>query len=107
MIEDIWIDFNGNFLCHQHADTLGLGIDDFWQAFLPKLMDENNDLKISKNPKTPSRTPKIPLRYHRHYLKPWKDPESLFCDTEFLEEKMMLSLRKGKECKDENQKAHP
>lgn len=35
------------------------------------------------------------------YLKPWKDPESLFCDTEFLETEIVRKkIRKGKECVD-------
>ena len=29
----------------------------------------------------------------RHHLKPWKDPESLFCDREFLE-KIGISVRR-------------
>lgn len=33
-------------------------------------------------------------------LKPWKDPESLFCDTKFLREFLGKEPRKGKECKD-------
>lgn len=33
-------------------------------------------------------------------LKPWKDPESLFCDTKFLKEFLGKEPRKGKECKD-------
>lgn len=33
-------------------------------------------------------------------LKPWKDPESLFCDTEFLRKFLGKEPRKGKECKD-------
>ncbi len=37
----------------------------------------------------------------QHYLKPWKDPESLFCDTVFLEEYIKKSVARGDECKDE------
>lgn len=33
--------------------------------------------------------------------KPWKDPDSLFCDTEFLEELLGKPVTKGKLCKDE------
>lgn len=33
-------------------------------------------------------------------LKPWKDPESLFCDTKFLREFLGKEPAKGKECKD-------
>ncbi len=37
----------------------------------------------------------------RVYLKPWQDPESLFCDTEFLETKIVKKkIRKGEECGD-------
>ena len=37
----------------------------------------------------------------RIYLKPWQDPESLFCDTEFLETKILRKkIRTGKECGD-------
>lgn len=32
--------------------------------------------------------------------KPWKDPESLFCDTEFLTTLIGKEPTKGKECKD-------
>lgn len=34
------------------------------------------------------------------FLKPWKDPESLFCDTKFLEELLCKEITKGDECKD-------
>ena len=33
-------------------------------------------------------------------LKPWKDPESLFCDTEFLKKILGKEPAKGTECKD-------
>ncbi len=36
----------------------------------------------------------------RHPLKPWKDPESLFCDTEFLKKLIKKTPKKGIECKD-------
>ena len=37
----------------------------------------------------------------RIYLKPWQDPESLFCDTEFLETEILRKkIRPGKECSD-------
>ena len=32
-------------------------------------------------------------------IKPWKDPESLFCDTGFLENMLGKEITKGKECK--------
>jgi len=34
----------------------------------------------------------------RHPLKPWKDPESLFCDTEFLKDFLDKEPAKGNEC---------
>ena len=37
---------------------------------------------------------------YRTPLMPWKDPESLFCDTEFLRKFLGKEPRKGKECKD-------
>lgn len=47
-------------------------------------------------------------RYHRNgeeikdgCVKPWEDPESLFCDTSFLNKEFGLDVRKGDECKDE------
>ncbi len=41
---------------------------------------------------------KTPPRVH---LKPWKNPDSLFCDTEFLETEILRKkIRKGKECTD-------
>lgn len=43
--------------------------------------------------------PRIKKQRHRHPLKPWKDPESLFCDTEFLENFIGKEPTKGKECK--------
>ena len=33
-------------------------------------------------------------------VKPWEDPESLFCDTQFLNEEFGLDVRTGDECKD-------
>lgn len=36
----------------------------------------------------------------KHPLKPWKDPESLFCDTEFLTKIIGKEPTKGDECKD-------
>lgn len=36
---------------------------------------------------------------HEFDIKPWKDPESLFCDTEFLESMLGKEVEKGKECK--------
>ena len=36
----------------------------------------------------------------KHPLKPWQDPESLFCDTGFLEKFLGKKPREGKECKD-------
>ena len=37
----------------------------------------------------------------RIYLKPWQDPNSLFCDTEFLETEIVhKKLRTGEECSD-------
>jgi hypothetical protein len=36
----------------------------------------------------------------RTYLKPWQDPESLFCDTEFLKKIIGKEPAKGKECKE-------
>lgn len=48
------------------------------------------------------------LAYHkpkpkpRIYLKPWQDPESLFCDTDFLETEILRKkIRPGKECSDD------
>ncbi len=42
-------------------------------------------------------------RKHCHYyhLKPWKDTESLFCDTEFLEMFIGKEPLKGDECRDD------
>jgi hypothetical protein len=42
----------------------------------------------------------ISLPKRRFPLKPWKDPESLFCDTVFLERLIGKEIRKGSECKD-------
>ncbi len=42
----------------------------------------------------------LPKRTHRVPLKPWKDPESLFCDTEFLKKILGKEPAKGTECKD-------
>ncbi len=38
-----------------------------------------------------------------HPLKPWKDPESLFCDTEFLRKITGKEPTKGDECKDSDE----
>lgn len=43
-------------------------------------------------------TPPIQNRPNKVYLKPWKDPESLFCDTDFLEKLLKKKIRHGKEC---------
>jgi hypothetical protein len=43
--------------------------------------------------------PKIEIK-GKHPLKPWKDPESLFCDTEFLRKIVGKEPAKGDECKD-------
>ena len=47
--------------------------------------------ELFKSPRT--RTQDVPL-------KPWKDPESLFCDTEFLKNLIGKEPAKGTECKD-------
>lgn len=44
----------------------------------------------------------LPVR--RAYLKPWKDPESLFCDTEFLTQLLGKEPRKGDECRDDDER---
>lgn len=36
-----------------------------------------------------------------HPLKPWEDPESLFCDTQFLEKIIGKEPLKGNQCKDD------
>jgi hypothetical protein len=36
----------------------------------------------------------------RVYLKPWEDPNSMFCSTEFLEKLLNKKIATGKECKD-------
>lgn len=36
----------------------------------------------------------------RHNIKPWKDPESLFCDGDFLTNDMGLSIADGDECEE-------
>jgi hypothetical protein len=46
-------------------------------------------------PPLPNYTPKP-----RTYLKPWQDPESLFCDTKFLKQLLGKEPAKGEECKD-------
>lgn len=43
--------------------------------------------------------PKIEIK-GKHPLKPWKDPESLFCDTEFLRKIIGKEPAKGDECRD-------
>ncbi len=40
------------------------------------------------------------VKKHRVPLKPWKDPESLFCDTDFLKKIIGKEPAKGTECKD-------
>jgi hypothetical protein len=39
--------------------------------------------------------------YTPERLKPWKDPESLFCDTKFLKRIIGKEPLKGDECKDD------
>jgi len=34
-----------------------------------------------------------------HPLKPWKDPDSLYCDKEFLEKLLSKEIAEGNECK--------
>jgi hypothetical protein len=58
------------------------GRPDDWEYKKDNIVDENI-------------TPK-----HTYPLKPWRDPESLFCDTEFLNEYFNKKMRPGKECGD-------
>ena len=41
----------------------------------------------------------------RHNIKPWKDPESLFCGGDFLTNEMGLSIVDGDECKEDTKDA--
>ncbi len=58
---------------------------------------QKSKLKITKKESNPA--PRIKEQKHRHPLKPWKDPESLFCDSEFLKKLIGKEPTKGKECK--------
>lgn len=40
-------------------------------------------------------------RKNKVYLKPWKNPGNLFCDTKFLEEFFGKEIAKGDECNDD------
>ncbi len=40
------------------------------------------------------------IKVKRHHIKPWKDPESLFCDTEFLEKLLRKKVSTRDECND-------
>ncbi len=43
--------------------------------------------------------PKAEIK-RKHPLKPWKDPDSLFCDTKFLRKILRKEPTKGDECRD-------
>lgn len=34
----------------------------------------------------------------KHHIKPWRDPESLFCDRDFLEEITEKSIKEDMRC---------
>ncbi len=57
------------------------------------------DLQKLKNKKLRKLDITIPDK-KKIYLKPWKDPESLFCSTKFLEILLNKEISKGDECKD-------
>lgn len=40
------------------------------------------------------------IKRRPHHLKPWKDPDSLFCDTKFLEKLLGKEPAKSLECRD-------
>ena len=74
-----------------------------------KISDCENAPTIRKSPKTAQIKNRRPVFSHqaelkpkpRIYLKPWQDPQSLFCDTEFLETEILhKKIRTGEECKD-------
>lgn len=43
-------------------------------------------------------------RFNKVPLKPWQDPESLFCDREFLEKLVGKEIAEGDECRDASKK---
>ena len=47
--------------------------------------------------------PKTEIK-RKHHLKPWKDPESLICNTAFLRTIFGKEPTKGDECKDYDRK---
>ncbi len=57
-------------------------------------LKQKEDIEFARTIKT------IRTKPNRHPLKPWKDPESLFCDTEFLKKLIKKTPKKGIECKD-------
>ena len=63
------------------------GIFDFLNEIKKSIRSTIRSIKKGKH-YTASKVPR------RTYLKPWKDPESLFCDREFLEKEIGLSVRK-------------
>ncbi len=91
-------------ICQAFKDVL---LKEEIDVSLDKYDDKYDRLIFTKIHKTQpedidSRKLKMPKMINRVPLKPWKDPESLFCDTEFLREFLGKEPRKGKECKNKN-----
>lgn len=57
------------------------------------------EMRIKQTETHPS-VPRISKVKNRHPLKPWQDPESLFCDTEFLKKFLGKEPLKGEECRE-------
>ena len=65
-------------------------------------MYSHRECSIEKNKnKNVKRKPYlIPKKQIKHHIKPWEDPESLFCDTEFLKQIVGKDIADGDECKE-------
>lgn len=85
----IWIDCRINYYRHNSK----------------KLCEKAPAIRNSREPKQNKSRRRLyghkePQPKPRIYLKPWQDPQSLFCDTTFLETKILKKkIRKGTECR--------
>jgi len=75
---------------------------EWWQAiWLKSYRSKPAEKERRFNPKSARKNvPHKPKPKPRTYLKPWQDPESLFCDRKFLSELIGKEIADGDECRD-------
>ena len=104
--ENYIICFNYECICKLCSQPLFLhetGIEHFskehkeWFEFL--WLTYERTVKKKHEEKTYRIRKKIEKPKYRVHIKPWKNPNSLFCDSEFLEELTGKKLLEGDECR--------